>query len=92
MARRRDRHLRTADRRGWPRVATPSAQHDSITFDFGNDDTRSCASFRTPIVGVTTAWSISYTSSGGSGALDPFNRTANFDHDVDEIQTIGREN
>ena len=101
-----------------PVWATLTARHDSITFDFGNGDTRSCAGFGTPIVdtntldegpcgytyrqsspdddpysvGVTTTWSISYTSSSGSGSLDPFNRTANFDHDVDEIQTIGREN
>jgi hypothetical protein len=43
-------------------------------------------------VGVTTTWNISYTSSGGSGVLDRFNRTATFDHDVDEIQTVGRSN
>jgi hypothetical protein len=101
-----------------PVWATLTAAHDSITFDFGNGDTRNCQGFGTPIVdentidegpcgytyrhsspddapysvGVTTTWNISYTSSGESGVLDPFNRTATFAHDVDEIQTIGREN
>lgn len=101
-----------------PVWATLTAEHDSISFDFGNGDTRTCDGTGTPItdldtvdegpcgytyrrsspddapytVGVTTTWNLSYTSSGTSGDLAPFNRTATFAYDIDEIQTVGRSN
>ena len=43
-------------------------------------------------VTVATTWNLTYTSSGGGGTLDPFTRVATFDHDVDELQTVGVDN
>ena len=39
-------------------------------------------------IGMT--WTLPYTSSAGTGSLDPFTRTTTIDYDVDEVQTIGR--
>ncbi len=38
---------------------------------------------------VTAVWELPYTSSAGSGAVPPLERTLTVPYDVDEIQTVG---
>jgi hypothetical protein len=41
---------------------------------------------------ITTTWELPYTSSDGTGRIDPLDMNLTIDYDVDEIQTLGTNN